>query len=51
MATGAKSFFLKLADPIFKKKGAGAVIPIKITGTREEPKFGLDLGRVLSRKN
>ena len=51
MMTGAKSFFLKLADPIFKKKGAGAVIPIKITGTREVPKFGLDLGRVLSRKD
>jgi hypothetical protein len=51
MTTGAKSFFLKLADPIFKKKGAGAVIPIKITGTREEPKFGLDDGRVLSRKD
>jgi len=51
MTTGAKSFFLKLADPLFKKKGAGAVIPITITGTREEPKFGLDVGRVLSRKN
>lgn len=46
MTTGVKSFFLKLADPIFKKKGAGAVIPIKITGTREEPKFSLDVGRV-----
>lgn len=51
MTTGVKSFFLKLADPLFKKKGAGAVIPIKITGTREEPKFGLDVGRVLSRKD
>ncbi len=51
MTTGAKSFFLKLADPLFKKKGAGAVIPINITGTREEPKFGLDVGRVLSGKD
>lgn len=49
MTTGIKSFFLKLADPFFKKKGAGAVIPIKISGTREEPKFGLDRGRLFSK--
>ncbi len=50
MTTGMKSFFLKLADPFFKKKGKGAVIPIKISGTREAPKFGLDAGRVFSKK-
>ncbi|HYE74008.1 MAG TPA: AsmA-like C-terminal region-containing protein, partial [Blastocatellia bacterium] len=49
MTTGVKSFFLKLVDPLFKKKGAGAVIPIKISGTREAPKFGLDAGRVFSK--
>jgi hypothetical protein len=42
--TGFKSFLLKAVDPFFKKKDAGAVIPIKITGTREKPSFGLDLG-------
>jgi hypothetical protein len=43
--TGAKSFLLKLAEPFFKKKkGTGSVIPIKITGTREHPSFGLNLG-------
>jgi hypothetical protein len=41
--TGKKSFFLKLADPFFKKDGAGSVVPIRITGTRDEPKFALDL--------
>jgi AsmA-like C-terminal region len=41
--TGVKSFFLKLVDPFFKKKNAGAVIPIKISGNREKPAFGLDL--------
>jgi hypothetical protein len=46
MTTGIKSIFLKLIDPIFKKPGAGAVIPIKITGTREQPKYSLDFGRV-----
>ncbi|HLZ92043.1 MAG TPA: AsmA-like C-terminal region-containing protein [Candidatus Acidoferrum sp.] len=41
--TGKKSFFLKLADPFFKKDGAGSVVPIRITGTRDAPKFALDL--------
>lgn len=50
MTTGVKSFFLKLADPLFKRKGAGAVVPITISGTPEAPKFGLDVGRVFSRK-
>jgi hypothetical protein len=30
-------------DPFFKKDGAGAVIPVKVSGTRSAPKFGLDL--------
>ncbi len=47
---GAKGFFLKMVDPIFRKKGSGAVVPIKIRGTRDDPKFGLDVGRVLKRK-
>jgi hypothetical protein len=42
--TGFKSFLLKAVDPFFRKKDAGAVIPIKITGTRDKPSFGLDLG-------
>ena len=41
--TGFKSFLLKAVDPFFKKKDAGAVIPIKIVGTRDKPSFGLDL--------
>ncbi len=41
--TGFKSFLLKAVDPFFEKKNAGAVIPIKIGGTRENPSFGLDL--------
>lgn len=40
---GVKSFFLKAFDPFFQKEGAGAVLPIKITGTRANPKFGLAL--------
>ena len=46
MATSRwKSWLLKPADPFFKKEGAGAAIPVKITGTKSEPKFGLDLHR------
>ena len=41
--TGFKSFLLKAVDPFFQKKGAGAIVPIKITGTRDKPSFGLDL--------
>jgi len=31
-ATGFKSFLLKPLAPFFKKKNAGAVIPIAVTG-------------------
>jgi uncharacterized protein involved in outer membrane biogenesis len=48
--TGVKSLFLRFIDPLFEKKNAGAVLPIKITGTREHPSFGLDMGRVFARK-
>jgi|SRR5579859_1228522 len=41
--TGKKSFFLKMADPFFKKDGAGSVVPIRISGTRDDPKFALAL--------
>ncbi len=42
MTTGLKSFFLKAVDPFFRK-GDVTELPIKITGTREHPSFGLDL--------
>jgi hypothetical protein len=40
---GSKSFFLKAFDPFFKKNGAGAVLPIRISGTRENPVFGVSV--------
>jgi hypothetical protein len=43
---GIKGFFLKAVDPIFRKHGKGAVIPITITGPREQPKFGVVWGKV-----
>src|SRR5580698_1684179 len=41
--TGTKSFFLKALDPFFEKNGAGAVLPISIRGTREEPTIGVTI--------
>jgi len=41
--TGAKSFFLKAFDPFFAKNGAGTELPITITGTRENPVFGVSV--------
>jgi hypothetical protein len=34
---------LKPVDPFFRNKEGGADIPVKITGTQSEPKFGLNL--------
>jgi AsmA-like C-terminal region len=42
-ATGAKAFFLKAAQPFFRSKRAGSRIPIKVTGTRSDPQFALNL--------
>jgi hypothetical protein len=47
---GVKSALLKIIDPLFKRDHAGAVIPIKIRGTRNDPKYGLDFGRTFKRK-
>jgi uncharacterized protein involved in outer membrane biogenesis len=43
--TGAKSILLKFVDPFFAKEGAGALLPIKIQGSRANPSFGLELHR------
>jgi hypothetical protein len=43
--TGAKSIFLKILDPFYKKKkeGAGAEVPIKMTGTYGHTHFSVGL--------
>lgn len=43
VATWWKSWLLKPVDPFFRKHGAGAEIPVKISGSKGSPKFGLDL--------
>jgi AsmA-like C-terminal region len=49
--TGWKSILLKPVDPFFAKHGAGAEVPFKVTGTNDEPHFGLDFGRDKSDKS
>lgn len=44
MTTGFKSFLLKPFDGFFRKEGK-TYLPIKITGTRNSPTFGLELRR------
>jgi hypothetical protein len=47
---GIKSTLLKAVDALFKRKNAGTVLPIEITGTRAHPKIGVDVKKVLTRK-
>jgi hypothetical protein len=49
MTTGAKSFFAKIVEPLVTKHD-DTVIPIKIVGTRKQPKFGVELGKLLKRQ-
>jgi len=41
---GVTGFLLKPADRYFKKDGAGTMVPIHISGTRENPAFGVEIG-------
>jgi hypothetical protein len=48
--TGFKSFLLRAVDPLFRR-GGRTVVPIRITGSRNEPSFGLDVKRVFTRRD
>jgi hypothetical protein len=48
--TGIKSLLLKMVDPLFSRKDAGTVLPIRVTGTRSDPKFGVEVKKALLRK-
>lgn len=50
MVTGFKSLLLKPFDPLLRKRGAGTRVAIKVTGTRNKPDFGVELGRTLKGK-
>ena len=46
MVGGVLGVLLKPADHYFKKDGAGTEMPIQISGTREAPEFGVQLGKL-----
>ena len=48
--TGFKSFLLRAVDPLFRR-GGRTIVPIRITGTRDQPSFGLDVKRVFTRRD
>jgi len=47
--TGVKSLLLKAVDPLFRRKGGGSSVPIKISGPRNDPSFGIDTHRLFKR--
>jgi len=40
--SGWKRLALRPIDPLFSKRGAGTLLPIRVTGGADHPKFGLD---------
>jgi hypothetical protein len=47
--TGFKSLLLKVVDPLFRKNGVGTMLPIVVSGTVNQPSFGVDKGRLIGR--
>jgi hypothetical protein len=48
--TGIKAFLLKPFDPFFSRGRSGTVLPITVTGTGDQPQFGVDKRKLLLRK-
>ena len=46
MVTGWKSLLLKAVDPLLRKNGAGLEVPITVSGTKSDPKFGVDMDKM-----
>jgi hypothetical protein len=46
MLTGWKKWLVVPFDSLLKKDGAGVEVPITISGTKADPKFGVDLGKL-----
>lgn len=51
MTTGVKSALLKVFDPLLSRRNAGTVVPVEISGTREDPKFDVKIWRALTRRD
>jgi hypothetical protein len=51
LTTGFKSKLLRVFDPLFERKGGGGTeIPIRISGVRTHPSFGVDKSRLFKRR-
>ncbi len=48
---GMKRVMLKPFDWMVSRPGGGTVLSLRISGTREQPKFGVDLKRTLAKKD
>jgi hypothetical protein len=46
MLTGWKSLLAKPFDGLLKKNGAGVEVPIKVSGTKSDPHFGVDMDKM-----
>ena len=49
--TGFKSWLLKPFDRLFRKNGAGTRLVIRVEGTQDQPKVGLEIGKTLRGSN
>jgi hypothetical protein len=49
MTSGITSFFVRLIEPLLRHDHV-TVIPIKVSGTVDDPKVGLDMGRMVRGK-
>ena len=45
--SGWKAVVARVAQPLFRRPGGGSKLPIRISGPREKPEFGLDVRRAL----
>jgi AsmA-like C-terminal region len=45
--SGWKAVVGRIAQPLFRRQGGGSKLPIRISGPRDNPAFGLDVGRAL----
>ena len=43
--SGLKAIAARLVQPFFRREGGGSRIPIRVSGTRSKPSFGLDVRR------
>jgi hypothetical protein len=40
----------RIAQPFFRRPGGGSRMPIRISGTRENPSFGVDLKKAFLKR-